>query len=446
VAHQDVVVVGAGFAGLAAALALERDGGSVTVLEANDRVGGRAFTDRGDSGPLDLGGQWIGPQQLRVNALRERFGLATYPTPTAGAALLDIGRVRRVGRLPAPGVVLAGLSMSPALWWLGRLANRIDPSAPWAIPEAERLDSTTVEQWMRRAVPSRTARAIASAIVRESFASDLDAISMLALATGLRSVGGLAIALGAEGGAQQDLFVDGADALPTRMAAELRDVRLGSPVTAIERDGGRYRVVSGTESIPADQVIVAMSPPLASRIAYTPALPASRDQVSQRTPIGIVVKAVVGYDTPFWRDDGLSGSVISTTGPIGMVADVSQPDGPGRLSLLTAGRDALALGRMDPAARRTAVTAALVRLFGRQAETPRVWSDKVWADDPWTRGGYAANPTPGTLVLAGRALTEPVDGLHWAGSEATGEWLGYFEGAIASGERAAREVLGEQPA
>jgi monoamine oxidase len=68
------------------------------------------------------------------------------------------------------------------------------------------------------------------------------------------------------------------------------------------------------------------------------------------------------------------------------------------------------------------------------------------ADDPWTRGGYAANPTPGTLVLAGRALTEPVDGLHWAGSEATGEWLGYFEGAIASGERAAREVLGEQPA
>ena len=218
-----------------------------------------------------------------------------------------------------------------------------------------------------------------------------------------------------------------------------------APVTAIEREGGRYRVVSGGGTLAADHVIVAMSPPLAARIAYRPALPAMRDQVSQRTPIGTVVKTVVVYDTPFWRDDGLSGSVISTGKLIGMAADVSPPGGPGHLCMLTAGRDALALGQLTLAARRAAITSELVRLFGRRAGSPNRWVEKLWADDPWTRGGYASNPTPGTLVLAGRALTEPVDGIHWAGSEATGEWVGYIEGALASGERAAGEVLSTLP-
>lgn len=440
--HRDVVVVGAGFSGLAAAGALERSGAAVTLLEAMDRVGGRALTFRGGEAPLDLGGQWIGPPQPRVNALRERFGLATFSSHTSGATLLDTGRVRRVERIPSAGVALAGIAIAPALWRLGRLADRIDPAAPWASPGAARLDAVTVEQWMRRAIAGRTARAIAAAVLRESLASDLDAISMLALAAGLRSIGGLGVALRAEGGAQQDLLVDGADALATQMARELGDVRLGAPVTAIEEAGGRYRVASSAGLVTADHVVVAMSPPLASRISYEPALPAARDQLSQRTPIGAVVKTVAVYERPFWRDDGLSGSVISTRGPIGMTADVSPPGGPGHLSVQTVGSDAIALGRLSPAARRLAISGALGRLFGQQARSPRDWREKVWADDPRTRGGYAANPTPGTLVLVGRALVEPVDGLHWAGSEATGEWQGYFEGALASGERAASEILG----
>lgn len=255
-------------------------------------------------------------------------------------------------------------------------------------------------------------------------------------------MGGLDVALRADGGAQQNLLLDGADSLTTRMAMELNDVRFDSAVDAIERQGRQYLVASSSGPVTADHVVVAMSPPLASRIRFDPVLPGARDQLSQRTPIGIVVKTMVVYDHPFWRDDGLSGSVISTRTPVGMTADVSPPEGPGILSILTVGRDAIALGRLSPAARRAAITDAVVRLFGRPADSPRDWREKVWADDPWSRGGYASNPTPGTLVLAGRALVEPVGGLHWAGSEATSEWQGYFEGAIASGERAATEILG----
>lgn len=189
--HRDVVVVGAGFSGLAAAGELERHGATVTVLEANDRVGGRALTYRGGEAPLDMGGQWIGPVQPRVTALCARFGLDTYPSHTEGATLLDTGRVRRIGSLGSASLIPAGISMLPALWRLGRLADRIDPTAPWESPGAAKLDAVTVERWLRRSIPGRTARSVASAVIRESLASDLDAVSMLALGTGCAVWAGL---------------------------------------------------------------------------------------------------------------------------------------------------------------------------------------------------------------------------------------------------------------
>src|SRR5690606_15468750 len=142
--RTDVVVVGAGLAGLTAARTLRRAGVDVVVLEARDRVGGRTLNHFLEHGPdpendavVELGGQWIGPGHQRIRALIDELGLSTFDTYDRGAKLWEHnGRVRRyTGEIPrANPLHLADLQI--ALTRLERMARRIDPAAPWAAPRA----------------------------------------------------------------------------------------------------------------------------------------------------------------------------------------------------------------------------------------------------------------------------------------------------------------------
>jgi monoamine oxidase len=207
---------------------------------------------------------------------------------------------------------------------------------------------------------------------------------------------------------------------------------------------GTDRVIVASDGVVADarHVVVAVPPVLASRIDYAPALPALRDQLTQKVPAGSVVKCNVVYDRPFWRDQGLSGQAAGGHEPIKFTFDNSPPSGvPGVLVCFLEGAEARRYGRLAPAERRDAVLGSLRAYFGPEAAQPVEFVERDWSAEPWTRGCYGAHFGPGVWTQFGPALREPVGRIHWAGTETASRWNGYIDGAIASGRRAAAEVL-----
>jgi monoamine oxidase len=189
------------------------------------------------------------------------------------------------------------------------------------------------------------------------------------------------------------------------------------------------------------RVVVAVAPTLAGRIRYHPAMPALRDQLTQRVPQGSVIKFEAVYAKPFWRSDGLNGYSYSDHSPVGFTYDNSPPSGrPGVLLGFVCGQDARRLGQLSRAARHRAVLASFTRLFGPRAARPRMLIEHNWANEVWTRGCYVGFMPPGVWSDFGSALRAPVGRIHWAGSETSEVFMGYMDGAVRSGERVAAEV------
>jgi monoamine oxidase len=263
-------------------------------------------------------------------------------------------------------------------------------------------------------------------------------VSLLHVLFYAAAAGGWDDLLDTEGGAQQDRLAGGTQQLSIRIAEELGDrVRLSAPVRAVRIDGDG--VVAG--EVRARRVIVAVPPALAARIEYDPPLPGVRDQLTQRMPMGSVIKCMAVYEEPFWREDGLSGQAVSLPGPAQVVFDNTPPSGsPGLIGFLEA-RDARKLAGLPAGERREAVLRGFQRLFGRRAAHPLLYVEKDWSSEVYSRGCYAGVLGPGAWTGYGRALREPVGRIHWAGTETATRWMGYLDGAIESGKRAAAEVM-----
>ncbi|MEU7978606.1 FAD-dependent oxidoreductase [Micromonospora sp. NPDC049081] len=432
-----VVVVGGGFSGLAAAAVLCRGGARVLVLEARERVGGRVATRRLDDGTaLDLGAQWIGPTQERMAALVAEHGLTTFPSAAYGRPV-----VRWDGRLreTPPESVRQTVNL------LDDFAAEVDPAAPWRAARADEWDRLTLGGWLATVAPDPvTARYVGRLIAGGLLAADPDEVSLLQVLFYLRSGGGSGLLLGMAGGAQQDRIVGGPALLAERMAAALPPgtVRSGAPVRAIHQDGHTVVAYTDDGAYPAGAVVVAVAPALAGRIAYSPALPALRDALTQRMPMGSALKLHAVYPTPFWRADGCSGVTTSTDGPLTETVDNSTPGSTrGVLTAFSYGRQARELRRLSPGRRRAAVLAALVGLVGPAAAEPDDLVEYDWSADEWTRGCFCGALTPGAWRDHGPELRRPVGRVYWAGTETATRWAGYLEGAVLAGERAAAEVL-----
>jgi monoamine oxidase len=441
----DTVVVGAGVAGLVAGRRLQEAGQDVVVLEARDRVGGRTLNDTIAGVTVEVGGQWVGPTQDRINALVDELGLERYPTYDQGDAVVELpgGKVKRYSGDTPPLSPLALADLFQAQRALDKLVETVELAAPWQTPDAEKLDAVSFASWLDRRVRTDQARMFHDIVSQAVFATEPETMSLLHWLTYIQSGFGLERVLGVHGGAQQDRIVGGSWRICERLAEDLGEAMvLSAPVRRIAVDGG-VTVESDAGTWTAEHVIVAVPPTLAGRIDYEPALPSRRDLLTQQLPHGQVIKVMVAYESPWWRDEGLNGQAASGEGPVGICFDNSVPGtGPGILVGFYEGEHALVWGERTPTARRQAFVDCLVRWFGPKAASPTDYVERDWAAEAWTRGCYGAHFPTGAWTRFGPALREPIGPIHWAGTETATVWMGYLDGAVESAERTVTEILG----
>lgn len=440
----DVVIVGAGFAGLAAARALDRLGHQVVVLEGRDRVGGRSSTATIAGVPVDLGGTFVGPTQNAVLELAGELGCRTVPTYDRGKNLiLWHGRVRSY-RSTIPRLSMMELfDVSRIQWRFERLCRLIRVDEPWNSPNAQTLDERTLEEWLREAGANASTRNLMAIMSRVTWGAEPDEVSMLHAARYVKAAGGLDRMLDVRGGAQQDRFPGGTQQIALKMAEELGDrVVLDAPVGRIERRAdGTVEVGCPDGVVHAQAVIVAIPPQHRTGIEFSPPLPKAYTELASHWPQGNLSKAYAAYETPFWRTNGCSGEALSDAGPVFITFDVSpedsRSDGPGILLGFT---DARTFDLGSPEQRREQALSGFAALFGDAARQPIDYLDHCWGTEQFAPGGPTAAVPPGSWTQYGRWLREPVDAIHWAGTETADRWTGFLDGAVRSGRRAAAEV------
>ncbi|WP_338118262.1 flavin monoamine oxidase family protein [Streptomyces coryli] len=454
----DVAVIGAGLAGLTAARDLVAAGKNVVVLEARDRVGGRVYNaPLPNGGVTEAGGEFIGPTQDRIKALADSLGVATFPTYNSEAKnLLYMGGTATPyetgGPLgPLPPIDEAGLTeLATMIGTLDAMAATIPVDAPWTHPDAAQLDAITFEQWLQDKITTPSARFLTEVATASVFSAEPDELSFLfvlfyiAAAGNETTPGSFGRLIDTGNGAQALRFVGGSQLVPIKLAQKLGSrVLLRRPVTGIKQTSTGAVVYGSTFAVTAKQVVVALPPALAGRLGYAPRLPADRDQLDGKMPMGHVGKAIAVYNKPFWRDAGLNGQVLSDAGVVRSTFDNSPPDASYGALMGFIEADIMREYDTKPASEvKAAVLKDYVTYFGSQAANPTGFVLQRWDNERYSRGGPTGIAPPGVLTSYGEALRKPVGRIHWAGTETSGYWIGYMDGAVRSGERVAKEVLG----
>jgi len=444
-APYDAIIIGAGFAGLAAARQLTKAGRNFLILEARDRVGGRALTRSDTGGSFDFGGQWVGPGQERILSLLKEFKLQKYPQHESGRVIVQWSE----------GAPAAFSGLFPSVAWSHWLSIRVASlllwwdihtlhwRLPWRRGAVERFDGMSLADWIERRGKSAPAREMLTILWQGVFCCEPQEISAYFAFSSIKACGGLFAVIKKSGGAQESRVKGGVQPLAEKLSGELGDrIRLSCPVHEIKWGDTHVEVVTARGDFYARKLILTAPPAVWGEIAFRPELSADKRSLVQFMPMGAVIKCFVFYRTAFWREKGLSGEVISRKPPLSFVVDACLETGQPALVAFLFGDQARDYAGLTASDRKRVVLDALVAFFqDDKARQVIDYHDYDWVSDRYARGGYSGFMPPGMMASLGGALKKPCGNLHFCGTESADEWPGYFEGALQSGTRAAIEVL-----
>lgn len=489
--NVDVIIIGAGLAGLSAAKRLADEGKSFVILEANTRLGGRIYTEHFGQAPdptywIDNGAQWIGQSQEALRALIDQYELPTIDGfPSKGKALLYFNNRRHEFEVSELDKAVTSLMAAPlsalksicgddvaefiqALGQLDGMAKNLEPGYPWRIPQAKAWDSLTVQNWLDNNLKTAGARFLLKLNIMLGFASAPSDLSLLHFLHYIRCAGSVADLQQAQTFRMKKGAVDIIEAIEQELIrghvdsihldTEVRDVIWDEAhtVTAIAADGRQFK---------ARHLICAIAPAVMSKIRFLrphpekrlqdfkseQLLPGARIQLNQRMPMGSSVKFHAVYERPFWRDKGYSGIVVSDEHPVTYMTDNSNTDGSYE------DKDGVGIigGFFDVDYLREHLNSPIESLELTVANTiediyaplikdipsPIAVHVQRWADEPWAGGCYAGIMPTGVWTGYKNALRDAVGPIHFASTETATKWFAYMDGAINAGIAAAEEIL-----
>lgn len=442
----DTIIIGGGFSGIAAARILHNSGKSFKVLEARERLGGRVYTKRFENGQyLDFGGQWIGPTQDRMYALCKEYGVDNYETFNEGYNILDFGQKVKKYRGLIPKIdILSLLNLDWLLRKMERMAKGISASKPWSHPKSEAYDKILLSDFIKNNSFTKASRKVITYGLETVFACELNTISLLHALFYIKSGHSLNCLISIKDGAQQHRIMGGMQTIVDKMAADfLSNIHFNHPVRTIKQDVKSVKVSGERFEFEAKNIIIAIPPPLAAEIKFSPELTSQKTQIINRISMGKVGKCFMVYEKPFWRDKNFSGQALADKhSPFQTLFDSSPKNGEyGVILGFTIADRAENFFKRSPEQRKQSMLQKLVEYFGEEANNPTAYHDFTMTDESWSRGCYAGLYPAGGWAEFQDAYSKPEGRIFWAGTEASDVWFGYIEGAVRAGEKAAQMTL-----
>ncbi|XP_025082875.1 probable flavin-containing monoamine oxidase A [Pomacea canaliculata] len=459
----DVIVIGGGISGLTTAFHLKKRDPKlrIIVLEAKDRVGGRTQTislkSKDGTDKWDIGGQWVGRCQPHIMSLLLELGLETHPQYTKGKKIQQLSGPNIStfsGDLPSLSI-FALIDLHHFISKVESCRKLVKSDDPYACPLAEEWDSISAEHFIQENCFTQGAIDAVNIANRTIFGTESSQLSCLFWFAYISAADGIIkLCEAKEFTAQESTIKGGAQKISELLAERIghKNILLQQPVVHIEQTCKDVKVTTKTgETYIAKYAVSAMPPPLLDFITFSPSLPEFKREMCKRMTLGNYTKIIITYQEAFWRKAGFSGEVITnggitavpncSSGPLCIIYDASLYNNSPALLGFIAGDVKVEWTQQSPETRKRAVLDQAADYFGKEVYSYIDYFEKDWNQEPYSHGAPVCIMPVGSMPVFSKAIRQPFERLHFAGTETATSWCGYMNGAVQAGLRAAAEVL-----